>query len=318
MYKQHNHTTIKDTILIFIATMFFIGGPIYLANWQVNESRHYNSPINMVKNIPLSDGVYALKILASYGFDIKQIRGKNAPVPQVYFASLPRELTRIKDTGIKKELFFSTLLPPILKVNAIIREDRKKLKKIILKITIGTDVSEREYYWLTRKLGQYKVTVRDVQDFVERTGNILDELLTRINIIPPELALAQAAQESGWGTSRFAQQGNALYGEWTWGSGCGMVPAQRAEGKTHRMKCFKNIIQAVDSYMLNLNTHRAYASLRMARRGFRDDQTIDVIPLVETLINYSEEGYDYVEKIKHIIRINRLSEFKLARLKKNR
>lgn len=285
-----------------------------LANWQIRESAQHHSPIEMIKATQLHDGVYAIKFLASYGFDMKQIRKNNATVPEIFFTNLPRELTRIKNTAIRKELFFSALLAPILKVNDIIGQDRRKLKKIILKITIGADVSEPDYYWLTQKLVRYKIKVRDVQDFVARTGEILDELLIRMNIIPPELALAQAAQESGWGTSRFAQQGNALYGQWTWGSGCGMVPAQREEGKTHRMKCFKTIIEAVDSYMLNLNTHRAYRALRHERRAFRDDQTIDVIPLVETLINYSEEGQEYVEKIKNIIRVNNLSDFNKARL----
>lgn len=315
MYKRNNHNSIRDTILIFIAIVFFAGGPLWLANWQIDKSRQQNSPIKMVKNIQLHDGIYAIKLLASYGFDINQIRQNKATVPEVYFANLPRELTRIKDTRIKKELFFSSLLPPILKVNDTIRQDRKKLKKITLKLTIGTDVTEPEYYWLTQKLVQYKIKVRDVQDFEARAGGILDELLGRMNIIPPELALAQAAQESGWGTSRFAQKGNALYGQWTWGSGCGMVPAQRAEGKTHRMKCFKNIIDAVDSYMLNLNTHKAYTALRRERRAFRDDQIIDVLPLVNTLTSYSEEGQEYVEKIKNIIRINKLNDFNKAQLK---
>ncbi|PCI45325.1 MAG: hypothetical protein COB49_10125 [Alphaproteobacteria bacterium] len=315
MYKHSNHTSIRDTILIFIATVFFIGGPVWLANWQIRESEQHHSPIALVKNIQLGDGVFALKILASHGFDMTQIRKDKAAVPEVYFANLPRELTRIKDSRIKKELFFSSLLPPILKVNDVIRQDRKKLKKIILKLIIGSNVSEPDYYWLTRKLVHYRVKVRDVQDFISRSGNILGQLLDRMNIIPPELALAQAAQESGWGTSRFAQQGNALYGQWTWGSGCGMVPSQRAEGKTHRMKCFKTIIEAVDSYILNLNTHKAYTALRRARSAFRDDQIMDVIPLVNTLINYSEEGQEYVEKIKNIIRINKLKDFRLARLK---
>lgn len=314
MYKHNNHNSIRNTILIFIAIVFFLGGPIWLANWQIGESMQHHSPIEMVKNTQLHKGSYAIKILASRGFDIQQIRKNKATVPAVYFTSLPRELTRIKDVKIKKELFFSSLLPPILKVNDTIRQDRKKLKKIILKITLDSDVTEPEYYWLTQKLRQYKVKVRDVRDFIDRSGEILDELLIRMNIIPPELALAQAAQESGWGTSRFAQQGNALYGQWTWGSGCGMVPARRDDGKTHRMKCFKNIIEAVDSYMLNLNTNSAYATLRLERRVFRDDQQIDVIPLVESLINYSEEGQEYVEKIKNIIRINRLYDFNKARL----
>jgi len=316
MYKMHHHNSIKDTMLIFIAIVFFVGGPIALANWQVQKTEQNYSPLKMVKNIQLRDGEHAMKYLVSYGFDITSIRQNNAAVPEIYFANLPRELTRIKDIKVKKELFLSSLLPPILKVNEIIRQDRKKLKKIFLKMTLGTDLSEIEYYWLTRKLLHYRVSVKDVQDFLTRSGEILEELQNRMNIIPPELALAQAAQESGWGTSRFAQQGNALYGQWTWGSGCGMVPEQRDHGKTHRMKCFKNIIEAVDSYMLNLNTHKAYRALRRERRAFRDDQVMHVQPLVDSLINYSQEGPEYVKKIKDIIRVNRLGDFKDARLER--
>lgn len=318
MHSRHHHNPIRETILILIAIFFFIVSPVLLATWQVEQSRYHNSPILLVKNIQLRQGEYALKRLAAAGFDLQAIRKKQSPVPEIYFASLPRELTRIRDTKVKKEIFFSALLPPILKVNETILADRRKLKKIILKITLGTKVSETDYYWLTRKLRLYKVKVKNIQDFLDRTEQILGQLLGRMNMIPPELALAQAAQESGWGTSRFAQQGNALYGEWTWDDGCGMVPKQRDKGKTHRMKCFKSIIEAVDSYMLNLNTHRAYTALRQQRAAFRDDQLINVIPLVETLTNYSEEGPDYVEKIKNIIRVNRLSDFKRARLKKSK
>ncbi len=315
MYKRHNKKILKNNITIFFATLFFIGGPLYVANWQIQSSKQTSSPISMVKNIQLHEGDHALKILAYHGFDMASIRANKAKVPEVYFANLPHELTKIKNTRLKKNLFFSILLPPILKVNDIIRHDRKRLKKIILGITLGNDISERDYYWLTKKLVQYKVKVIDIQDFVHRTGDILETLLNRVNIIPPELALAQAAQESGWGTSRFAQKGNALYGEWTWENGCGMVPTRREKGKTHRMKCFKSVIEAIDSYMLNLNTHKAYTALRHERRAFRDDQVIDVMPLVETLVNYSEEGQAYVEKIKNIIRINKLKDFSQSQLK---
>ncbi len=314
MNKQRNHSLIKDTILIFIAIVFFVIGPILLANWQVTRNYLQFSPIKLVENIQLGDDEHAIRYFASYGFDLKRIRQSKQDVPEIYLANLPRELPRMRDIREKKKLFFSTLLPPILKVNEVIYNDRQRLKKIILALTLGEEVSDRDYYWLTRKLVQYKIKVDDVQDFVDRADAILEELLCRMNVIPPELALAQAAQESGWGTSRFAQKGNALYGQWTWGNGCGMVPKRRGEGKKHRMKCFNSIIEAVDSYMLNLNTHRAYAALRKKRRAYRDDQPIDVMPLVETLTGYSVEGPQYVAKIKKIIRVNRLGDFSNARL----
>jgi len=314
MYKNRKYNSIKNTILICIATVFFIIGPILMANWQIETSKQKTSAISLVKNIHLRDGDHALKILAFHGFDMALIRRGRMAVPEIYFANLPRELLRLKDVKIKKKLFFSALLPAILKVNQTIRQSRKKLKSIIFKITIGEDVSEADYYWLTQKLIRYKVKVGDVRHFVTHTGNILGQLLNRMNIIPPELALAQAAQESGWGTSRFAQQGNALYGEWTWGTGCGIVPSKREKGKKHRIKCFKTIIRAVDSYVLNLNTHKGYREFRQKRSLYRDDQVIDVMRLVDTLTNYSEEGAAYVTKIKNIIRVNRLNDFKKSRL----
>lgn len=314
MTKSHHHTSFRDTIITFIATIIFVGGPVLVANWLVTESKRVRAPIQSVKTIQLRPGVPAIRLLAAYGFDMESIRQNKALVPQVYFSNLPTELISLKDTKEKKKLFFSSLLPAILKVNDIILKDRKILKKIILQITVGEDVTEKDYYWLTQQMVHYKIKVRDVQDFIDRTDQILAALLSRMNIIPPELALAQAAQESGWGTSRFAQQGNALYGQWTWDSGCGMVPAKRDPGKTHRMKCFKSILEAVDSYVLNLNTHMAYRALRRERQVFRDDQIINVLPLVETLTSYSEEGQVYVEKIKNIIRINHLQDFQRAQL----
>ncbi len=313
-HARHNNL-FRNTIISLIATFIFVGAPVLLSVWQVKHANQYSSPILNVKNIYLRENEFALKLLASYGFNLNQIRTESVKVPPIYFAHLPRELPEIRDVKVKKEIFLSALLPPILKVNQVISQDRKKLKKIILNITLGENVSEAEYYWLTRKMIQYKVKAENVQDFLNRADEILQELLDRINIVPPELALAQAAQESGWGTSRFSQKGNALYGEWTWGNGCGMVPKRREEGKTHRMKCFSSIIEAVDSYMKNLNTHRAYRALRAERSKFRDDQAINVTPLVETLTNYSEEGHHYVEKINRIIRVNKLTQFSKARLK---
>ncbi len=314
MYKHHQRTPIRNTIITLFAIGFFIVGPLWLANWQIKQSFVPYSPIKHVDIIHLQEGKSTIKLLAAYGFDLRKIRQKKSGVPALYFANLPRELTKLKDTREKKRLFLSALLPPILKVNNIITQDRQRLKKIILKLTLGENATEAEYYWVTQKLVYYKIKVNDVQDFMDRMDVILDELLSRMNVIPPQLALAQAAQESGWGTSRFSQKGNALYGEWTWGNGCGMVPRQREPGKKHRMKCFPTIIEAVSSYIHNLNTHRAYQELRQVRRRFRDDQSMDVNALVETMTQYSQERDHYVTKIKNIIRVNRLNDFRRAYL----
>jgi uncharacterized FlgJ-related protein len=129
----------------------------------------------------------------------------------------------------------------------------------------------------------------------------------RVDIIPPSLALAQAAEESGWGTSRFADVGNALFGQWTWSEG--IAPLEQREGKgDYRIAKFDSPLDSVRAYMLNLNTHAAYRSLRERRREMRvrGDQ-LSGWELAETLTSYSERGAAYVETLHTIMRVNRLA-----------
>lgn len=309
--KTPHHTPVlfKNTLIILCAGLIFIGLPILVANHQVSLSRHYHSPMSLEKNVKLAPMVNTIKFFTSQGYDLEDVRKKRINVPPLYLTHIPRELPYIQNVYEKKKLFFSTLLPPILKVNDYILQERKELKRLIGKLAQGRDLTTSELFWLVKKLERYRVKVSNPQEFLDRTDQILTELMSRINIIPPSMALAQAAQESGWGTSRFAQQGNALFGQWIWGKGCGIVPKARNNGATHRIKCYKSVLEAVEDYIRNLNTHSAYEALRSERNRFTDHQSINVVPLIETLIFYSEEGEDYIHKIKNIIRINRLTDF---------
>jgi Bax protein len=190
-------------------------------------------------------------------------------------------------------------LPLIIKENNIIKKDRRTLFDIINKSNNTT----AELNWLEKKYKQYGVKSKD-----------LSTLKIRIDEIPVSLAIAQAAKETGWGTSRFAQEGNALFGQWTW-SGEGLKPKEAEEGADHKVMKF-NILQAsVRAYQRNLNTHPTYKDLRKARAEFRDsNKPLDSLELSNYLNKYAETGNQYVEVLQQIIKQNKLKDFDDAKL----
>ena len=151
------------------------------------------------------------------------------------------------------------------------------------------------------------------EEYKVKKGN-MEELLLRTDIIPTSIALAQAAKETGWGTSRFAQEGNALFGQWTW-SGEGLKPKEAEEGADHKVMKF-NILQAsVRAHQRNLNTHPTYKDLRKARAEFRDsNKPLDSLELSNYLNKYAETGNQYVEVLQQIIKQNNLKDFDDAKL----
>ncbi len=232
------------------------------------------------------------------GYELADVRRNERPVPRVYFARLPSELARIPSARERKSLFIRIMLPLILRVNDDIRADRERLLVLKRQMDAGTKLPGRDVRWIQDLAREYRVKDGDI-----------DELLRRVDVIPPSLALAQAAIESGWGTSRFAQQANALFGQWTYGTD-GLVPARRDDGQTHRIKAFPRLIEAVSDYAINLNTHQAYDAFREARaRLAQRARWLNGLDLAETLSAYSQRGEEYVNDLRAIIRINRLTDF---------
>ncbi len=231
-------------------------------------------------------------------YRLEDIR-KNKLVKPVALDSFPREIKKIENTKKRKDFFIQIVLPLILQENNNIRLDRKRLFSIINKS--NNTVIEKK--WLVKKYKQYGVTSRD-----------LSTLKIRMDEVPVSLALAQAAKETGWGTSRFAQEGNALFGQWTW-SGEGLKPKEADENEGHKVMKF-NVLQAsVRAYQRNLNTHSTYKEFRLARAKLRDDGLpLDSIILSEYLNEYAETGEQYVETLKKIIKQNDLKDFDNARL----
>ncbi len=183
--------------------------------------------------------------------------------------------------------------------NTKIRIDRKRLFTILNKSS-NTEIEKK---WLEKKFKQYGVRQND-----------FSSLKVRMDEIPASLAIAQAAKETGWGTSRFAQEGNALFGQWTW-SGEGLKPKDSDKGKGHKVMKF-NVLQAsVRAYQRNLNTHSTYRAFRKARAELRDqDKNLDSIILSEYLNEYAETGSQYVEVLQKIIKQNNLKDFDDAKL----
>ena len=232
------------------------------------------------------------------GYNLKDVRKKKLVKP-VALTLLPQEIKMIESTKKRKDFFIQIILPLIIKENNNIKLDRKTLFSIINK----SNNTATEKKWLEKKYKQYGVTPRD-----------LSTLKIRMDEIPVSLAIAQAAKETGWGTSRFAQEGNALFGQWTW-SGEGLKPKDAEEGQGHKVMKF-NVLQAsVRAYQRNLNTHSTYKDFRKARAELRDlGKPLDSIALSNYLNKYAETGNQYVEVLQKIINQNKLKDFDDAKL----
>ena len=231
-------------------------------------------------------------------YSLQDVREKKLVKP-VALTLLPAEIKMIENTKQRKEFFIQIVLPLILKENNNIRLDRKRLFSIINK----SNNTKLEKKWLEKKYKQYGVPSKE-----------LSILKIRMDEIPVSLAIAQAAKETGWGTSRFAQEGNALFGQWTW-SGEGLKPKDADKSKGHKVMKF-NVLQAsVRAYQRNLNTHSSYKNLRKARAELRDKGLpLDSLLLVKFLNQYAETGEKYVDVLQKIIRQNNLKDFDDARL----
>ena len=207
---------------------------------------------------------------------------------------LPSEMKSIENVKKRKNLFIQIVLPLIIEENTKIKLDRKKLFVILNK----NSNSKSEIEWLKKKFKQYGVAKND-----------LSTLKIRMDEIPVSLAIAQAAKETGWGTSRFAQKGNALFGQWTW-SGNGIKPAGADNDSTHKVASFKVLKASVKAYQRNINTHSSYKRFRKERAIQRDnDGKLDSLKLVSYLDKYAETGVEYTKVLIKIIKQNSLTEF---------
>ena len=323
--KQELKENSIRNIYLSIAFIFFVGCLITMRPYIktiVNEvkftyiAEEYKSPKKnkIIKEPKLEDNVAnykalpdntislnaetTLNLFEDLNYDLQGIRNGQKVKP-IYLTKLPKDLKTLGDTKKKRELFIKIILPLILDENEKIVEDRKKLFKILGKNfnTVG------ERVWLKRRFREYKIEDQD-----------LAKLKMRMDIIPVSIAIAQAANESGWGTSRFALEGNALFGQWTW-SKKGISPKNKDPDQNHKILQFQILKASVRAYKNNLNTHNAYQEFREARAKIRQEgKEINGLDLTKYLKNYAAIKEKYVAILENIIKRNSLTDFDKANL----
>ena len=323
--KQELKENSIRNIYLSIAFIFFVGCLITMRPYIktiVNEvkftyiAEEYKSPKKnkIIKEPELEDNVAnykalpdntislnaetTLNLFEDLNYDLKGIRNGQKVKP-IYLTKLPKDLKTLGDTKTKRELFIKIILPLILNENEKIIEDRKKLFKVLGKNfnTVG------ERVWLKRRFREYKIEDQD-----------LSKLKMRMDIIPVSIAIAQAANESGWGTSRFALEGNALFGQWTW-SKKGISPKNKDPDQNHKILQFQILKASVRAYKNNLNTHNAYQEFREARAKIRQEgKEINGLDLTKYLKNYAAIKEKYVAILENIIKRNSLTDFDKANL----
>ena len=325
-YKNIITTSYLSLILIFIfsilpGTFKFIDNSFIKNTTVENNSKKYlekvlsgeslitdnsvDSEINqkyLLDDIELSEGPSkSVRIEASTlnqifeekDYNLSFVR-KNKIVKPFEVGMLPNEIKMMESSKQRKDLFIKIVLPLILSENNRIKRDRNTLFKILNR----SNNTKTEKDWLNKKFRQYGVVKKDITT-----------LKIRMDEIPVSLAIAQAAKETGWGTSRFAIEGNALFGQWTY-SGEGIKPAAADKDTKHKIMTFNVLKASVRAYQRNLNTHSSYKEFRKARAIQRDnDEDLNSLELANYLDQYAETGSDYIKILKKIIDQNNLKDF---------
>ena len=228
---------------------------------------------------------------------------KKGTVSREFFNHIPKKMNEI-NTVDKKNIFISILLPIALRGNELVLEEREFIKDAIS----SNDLSQIEYFSKRYKIKDYK-KINFAKLSVKQVEEIKSKLLIKVNKIPISMILAQAIIESGWGSSRFAKEGNALFGEWTWQKGIGIKPQEKLDAN-YSVKNFSNISASLNSYILNLNRHEAYNEMRNYRnKKYRNGDPITGYEAANFLSGYAEIGYQYVTKVKDMIKFNKLERF---------
>lgn len=244
-------------------------------------------------------------LFAGMDYSLETAASDRVEVPRLFLANLPSDLHALSSTDTRKILFVQTLLPLILKANETILLERGQLLALRKRTESGRTPTAEEASWLKDLAERYGAEATD-----------FETLLRRVDIVPPSLALAQAAEESGWGTSRFVQQGNALFGQYTFDEELGLVPVNRKNGENHFIRSYEHLLDGVRSYARNLNTHPAYLGFRKLRAQMRaNGKELDGFKLAAKLTSYSERGGDYVGAIRNLIRANSFGPLDRARLR---
>ncbi|BBG66633.1 Bax protein [Hydrogenimonas sp.] len=259
-----------------------------------------------------------MQILDNLGYTDSSFKAGMIKIPRVLITRISKRWKEQADkipVEIKKSIFLRLMASGALIADEEILKERKKLLSILKELSKGP-ISRKESAWLRETALKYKV-LKDRGDILTREK--LHELVRRVDIVPPSIIVAQAAVESGWGTSRFAVEGNALFGQWSFSDNAMKPKEQRAHLGNYGLATFKTPLDSIRSYLLNINTHPAYRSFRYLRSEMRAHGVpLRGEALVHTLEHYSERKKEYIEDLNRIIRTNRLSWLDSAELQNNR
>mgnify|MGYP003683682221 FL=1 len=316
-----------NILYLFVISLLFLLGFIGPGFWKMNSPNFkfvvFNKDLNkdtiiVNKEVKFkfnnkylsSDQINKKSKVIKWSNQVLRSIENQLPVPRMYFSSIPKNINEYKIFE-KKKVFLSILLPIALRGNELALEERKRLKVAFL----TNNIYKIEYFAKRYKVKNFtKINFGSLNSL--QLSNIKKELLIKVNRIPVSMIIAQAIIESGWGASRFAQEGNALFGEWTWKNNDGIKP----NGNLHAnfaVKSFKNISESLNSYILNLNRPPAYTEMRNYRSMmFKAGKDITGYDIAAYLENYAEIGLAYVEKVNDMIKNNKLYKFENSMLEK--
>lgn len=302
---HRTRTSLRDGLSLALLASFTVGlialvssgHPLpHLSSQQTQSSVAHGSVPPATYAIRLSETRNAGKLQAAFdriGYDLESVAAGYISVPRVLLASLPADLESLDAPEERKALFLRSLLPVVLEVNARIGHDRSHLLEVRRQVNAGQSLSAEDVQW-----------VMSLADAYDEPDANLDALVRKVDVVPPSLTLAQAIEESGWGTSRIARRQNALFGQF----------GQDESGQWD-YRDFGTLTEAVEAYAHNLNTHHAYKEYRQARSQMRKSRgELDSFALASTLHRYSERGDEYVQTLRSIMRANGLESFDGARL----
>ncbi|WP_416308502.1 glucosaminidase domain-containing protein [Neptunicella sp. SCSIO 80796] len=241
--------------------------------------------------------IFIVALIYPFWYPAPKIKPQQEPETALL---LVPDFAKIRSVKKKKQAFFSYLRPELEKQNRVIKQERRFLLELRQKVQQGKPPSANEQQRLTTLAVQYQMNGAPENEVQWNT------LLRRVDTIPVELTLVQAANESAWGTSRFAKHGYNFFGLWCYRKGCGFVPKQRDEEAAHEVAKFRDLSHAVRTYLLNLNSYYAYSDLRMIRADLRQkEQSLTPEAIAQGLINYSTRREEYVDELVAMIRHNR-------------
>ena len=317
--KQSNITFFIFGILLFTSSVGFVGfGELLRAPVQKKSVTTYNHPpiffthhgeIKKLKNSGVSETEGIKAYFEAHSSKLNPLPEYSRVVAPIFIWRLPRDLKRIAKVKHRKKIFIKLLLPLLIRHNIAITQKRSFLKILIEKPTLSLSIDEQN--WLVKTALRYKIFDKNIPKPII-TKEILKELLNRVDIIPVSLALAQSSLETGWGTSRFSIDGNALFGQWTWKTNKGIRPKQRAPGTKHSVLRFSQLAGSIEDYTHNLNSSSHYRGFRSKRSALRKaGYPIDIWAqnLVEELKKYSSNSEHYISTIKVIIQENQLTGY---------